>query len=67
MNAWVGIIGGGIIGGVLGAALTKAAFKHVDLGVTGASAAAFALIGGALTAAKPASDTTATATNMPTS
>ena len=67
MNAWVGVVGGGAIGGALGYALTKSILHRADLGVTVASAAAFALIGGALTAAKPASDTTQTATNTPTS
>lgn len=49
MTAWTGIFIGGALGGVAGFLLSKR-----DLGVTGAAAAAGALIGGAITAAKPA-------------
>lgn len=61
MNAWIGIIGGGVIGGAFGFALTKVALKHADVGVTVAATAAGALVGGALTAAKPADTTQANA------
>lgn len=53
MTAWTGIAVGGALGGALGFVVSRAVFKHGDLGVTVASAAAFALIGGALTAPKP--------------
>lgn len=58
MNAWVGLIGGGVIGGVLGYTLTKSLLKRPDIGVTGAAMAAGALIGGAMTAPTPSTQQT---------
>jgi hypothetical protein len=66
MTAWTGILIGGALGGVGGFMLSKAVFKYGDLGITGAAAAAGALIGGAMTAAKPTQAAQTSAATTPT-
>lgn len=55
MSAWIGIGVGGVLGGVIAALATKKLMRHVDVGIVGASAAAGALIGGAIVGPSTAS------------
>ena len=53
-STWTGIAIGGLLGGLIVWALSKKLSGSADVGVVGAAVGAGALIGGAITAPKPA-------------
>jgi len=53
-STWTGIAIGGLLGGLIVWAISKKFSGSADVGVVGAAVGAGALIGGALTAPKPA-------------
>jgi len=54
ISTWTGIAIGGLLGGIIVWAISKKVSGTADVGVVGAAVGAGALIGGALTAPKPA-------------